>query len=123
MDYNSNRGIDLIGRNKTENQIRESEFWYIELKFILKTKFNHAFRHLRWIICWDFDKSIVEGTEFYGIEESDVRILTYDFDDNEHPVYFLDNRKKPNKIQIIRLKEFIKNKLALDFELQKQNAT
>lgn len=119
LDYNSNRGIDLIGRNKTDNLIIESEFWYIELKYILKNKFNHAFRHLRWLICWDFDKSVTDGSDFLGIEESDIRLLTHDFDEMEHPLYFLDNRKKANKIQVIRFKEFLKNKLNIDFTVQK----
>jgi hypothetical protein len=34
LDYNTTKGIDLIGRNKTENKISESEFWYIELKLL-----------------------------------------------------------------------------------------
>ena len=52
LDYNTSRGIDIIGRNKSDNKITEGEFWYIELKHILQSKrFNHAFEYLRWIIC------------------------------------------------------------------------
>jgi hypothetical protein len=124
LDYNTSRGIDLIARNKTDNLVSESEFWYVELKFILKKKFNHAFRHLSWIICWDFDKSITNGTEFYGIEESDTRTLDVQKDDNDNPIYFLDNkRRRGKKIEIIRLKEFLKNKLDIDFKIIQTNAS
>ncbi len=116
LDYNTNRGIDIIGRNKSDNRITEGDHWYIELKFLLKSNFNHAFKHLRWIICWDFDKSVTSGYEFQGVEESDVRTLTIDFDDNERPIYLLDSKKKVHKVQIIKLKELIQNELKIEFK-------
>jgi len=118
LDYNTSRGIDLIGRNKTTNQISESEFWYVELKFILGKDFNHAFKHLRWILCWDFAKNISDSDEFIGVEEIDVRYLKKEnCDDNDLPIYFLDKRRSGgNRIEIIRLKEFLKLNLEMDFE-------
>lgn len=116
LDYNTSRGIDLIARNKTRDAVSDSEFWYVELKFILKPEFNHAFRNLRWIVCWDFDKSIDAESQFQGIEESDVRYLVKDQDDDGHPIYFLDNRRKAKKIEVIRFREFLKNKLHITFD-------
>ncbi len=120
LDYNTQKGVDLIARNKTDNQITDSEFWYIELKFILKKEFNHAFRHLRWILCWDFDKKLDDQTEFFGVEESDMRKLkTEDCeleDGKKEKVYFLENRLRANRIEIIRFKEFLKTRLDIEFQ-------
>lgn len=115
LDYNTQRGIDIIARNKTENRVSECEFWYIEMKYLLREEFNHAFRHLRWIVCWDFDRNVKNGTSLKSIEEADVRQLTFGKDSFGHPIYFLDSPKAALKIQVIRLKEFLKNKLNLDF--------
>lgn len=117
LDYNTSRGIDIIARNKTDNKISESEFWYIELKFLLKKDFNHAFRHLRWILCWDLDKNLTEASKLQGVEESDVRYLKIEEDESGNPIYFLDKRARGgNRVEIIRLKEFLKTELDMEFK-------
>jgi len=117
LDYNTSRGIDIIARHKSPNMITEGEHAYIELKHTLQLKrFNHAFEFLRWIICWDFDKNVVSGVELQGIEETDIRRLQASPEDNGHIIYFLDNRRRPKKIGVIRLKEYLKQSLGLDFQ-------
>jgi hypothetical protein len=115
LDYDTRRGIDIIARNKSNNLITEGEFWYVELKYALKSAFNHAFKHLRWIMCWDFDKNVGEGTTFQGIEETDIRSLVTSKDDDGLPLYFLDSKTQPHKIQVIRLREFLKDRLHVEF--------
>jgi hypothetical protein len=115
LDYNTNRGIDLIARNKSDDHITEGEHSYIELKHTLRKDFNHAYKYLRWIVCWDFDKSVSMGADFHGVEESDVRKLRSEEDDDGHRFYFLDNRRKRTKIEVIRLKEYLQQRLGLEF--------
>jgi hypothetical protein len=120
LDYSTYKGIDVIARNKSDSATTEGDHAYVELKHILRTQFNHAYKYLSWILCWDFDESIKPGTsEFLGVEENDIRVLHTDSDDDGHAIYFLDNRKKPKKIEVIRLKEFLKQRLNLEFEFQK----
>ncbi len=116
-DYNANRGIDMIAQNKGGNQLLEGSYWYIELKHTLQPKrFNHAFKYLRWIVCWDFDKGIADGSKFEGIEDADWRQLQSSRNDDGHQVYFLDSKAKPGKVQVIRLKEFLKQRLDIEFQ-------
>jgi len=117
LDYNSTRGIDSVARNKTGNDVRDSEFWYVELKHMLKPTFNHGFQHLRLIVCWDFDRNIRDGTEFIGVENESRTLVVSATEDGE-PLYFLDNRRGANKVQIIRLKEFLSRKKAITFDLE-----
>jgi hypothetical protein len=119
LDYNTTKGIDIIARNKSEARIIEGEHAYVEMKYLLKQTFNHAFKHIKWIVCWDFDKNISEESEFLGIEENDNRILVIDSDENGKYIYFLDNKKRSGKIQIIRLKEFLKDHLGIEFKVDK----
>ena len=116
-DYNTTRGIDLIVENKTGNTVSERKFWYVELKFLLKRDFNHAFKHLRWILCWDFHKSLSESSELIGIEESDIRYLKKEEEKGGKPLYFIDKRLRGgNRIEVIRLKEFLKVELDIEFK-------
>jgi hypothetical protein len=121
IDYNTTKGIDIIARNKSPNMITEGEHSYIELKYSLqKKKFNHAFDYLRWIICWDFDKTVIPGVELQGIEEPDVRQLQVSTNEQGFNIYFLNNPRRHNKIQVIRLKEYLKQRLKLEFEAERQ---
>jgi hypothetical protein len=115
LDYNTTRGIDIVARNKTNNRVADSKFWYVELKYQLKDSFNHAFKNLRWIVCWDFEKNIREGSEFRSIEETDIRLLKVHKDAMGRTSYFLDNPATANKIQVIRLEQFLKETLCLEF--------
>lgn len=117
LDYNTTRGIDLVARNKTDNTITESEHWYIELKYNLSASFNHAFKFLRYIVCWDFGSNIGAGTEFKGVEEADVRKLRIEREDGI-ATYFLEHTKKANRIEVIRLKEFLRDRLGVEFAEQ-----
>ncbi len=115
LDYSTARGIDIIARNKTQNTVTESKFWYVELKYLLKGRFNHAFKNLRWIVCWDFDKGIAENSEFTSIEENDVRQLRVHKDKKSNKTsYFLDNPGQPHKIQVIPLKRYLKERLSIE---------
>ncbi len=118
VDYNTSTGIDIIIRNVGGKIISDGEFAYLELKYLLNPRrFNHSFKNLQWIVCWDFDKSMVEGTEFVGIEENDTRELKI-VDEGGELTYFLDSPRRSRKIQIIRLKEFLKEKLNIEFNKQ-----
>ncbi len=116
IDYNTSRGIDIIAQNKRADGIRENKYSYIELKYILRSDFNHAFRYLRWIVCWDFSSKITEDTKFTGIKaDEDIRKLKIEKDKDGHNIYFLEGVGNVHKIEVIRLREFIKNKLVLEF--------
>jgi len=119
LDYNTNKGIDIIAKNKTSNQITEGEYSYVEMKHNLQaSKFNHAFKFIRWIVCWDFDKNIGDGTELFGVEETDIRILKQETDDDGISLYFLDGKRKHQKIQVIRLREYLRKTIGLDFDAE-----
>lgn len=116
VDYNTSRGIDILARNKTRNPVAESTFWYVELKYHLRDSFNHGFGNLRWIICWDFHPSVKNDSEFRSIEEADVRRLEIHRDKSkQQTAYFLNNPGKAQKIQIIRFREFLKERLGIEF--------
>lgn len=114
LDYNTNKGIDLIVRDKRQ-VLNEHNLGYVELKQYLSPKFNHAFQYLRWIICWEFGRNVGPGSNFEGISEVDVRQLNVAKDDDGHNVYWLDAPKATNKIHVIPLKEFLDVKLGIKF--------
>jgi len=114
MDYNTSRGLDIIAKNNNPVAGIDTEYSYIELKKILTTDLNHGFKHLKWIVCWDFESGIAEGTEFFGVQDPVARHLEIVINDGKTS-YYLNPPNASNKVQIIRLKEFIKENLSVEF--------
>lgn len=100
LDYNSNNGIDMIVQPKKQS-VRDPAYKYVELKYMLgKNEFNHSFKNISYILCWDVDKNIKDGTTFSSKVDGDE--WTYVTSKNKT---FLDNGDTNIKIEIIRLKE------------------
>lgn len=100
LDYNSNNGIDMIVQPKNQS-VRDPAYKYVELKYMLgKNEFNHSFKNISYILCWDVDKNIKDGITFSSKVDGDE--WTYVTSKNK---IFLDNGDTNIKIEIIRLKE------------------
>jgi len=115
LDYNTNRGVDMIGRNKTALPIADCEFWYIEFKYLLSKNFNHSFNHIRWVICWDFSSDLRNDsvlTSSVGNEERTLKIIE---EEGGRRCYFLDKPTSPIRIQVLKMKEFMKKELSIEF--------
>jgi hypothetical protein len=117
LDYVTSRGVDILARVKTTQPVSESEFAYVELKHTLRTEgFNHSFLNLKWIVCWDLDSAAIVGAEFRSdVDETDVRKLEIDDDPELGTAYYLSQKRGTHKIEVIPLKQFVKQKLGLEF--------
>jgi hypothetical protein len=114
MDYNTTRGIDIIGRNKTDNVISDCEYWYIEMKYLLEKNFNHSFKYTRWIVCWDFANDIKHETTVRTNIENEERKIVY-IPNEDTKIYFLEKPTDRIRIQVIRLREYLEKKLGIIF--------
>ncbi len=116
LDYNTSIGIDILARNKTDAKISDCEFWYVELKYVLSANdFNHSFKNLRWIVCWDFGKDIKDGTEIKSNVDSQERVFRIIKTKENKNLYYLENDNSSIRIKILRLKEFIESDLDMKF--------
>ena len=55
IDYNTNTGIDLLVREKSELTLEQknTRIFYVEMKNKLDSSFNHSFDYLHSVVCWD----------------------------------------------------------------------
>lgn len=115
LDYDTSAGIDLLARNKSQNKIADCEFWYVELKYQFgATEFNHSFRNIRRIVCWELSPKVKDGSILRTSVEEKTRILHI----KPNPAggmstYYLDSDDAPIKIQVVCLKEYVTKKLGL----------
>lgn len=113
LDYDESIGIDLLARNKTDNKIADCEFWYVELKYRLgATPFNHSFKNIRRIVCWDLHDNMKDGSRIESSVEEGTRELRISGKEDNR-IYYLDSDDSDTKIKVICLKDIITQKLGI----------
>lgn len=118
LDYDENIGIDLLARNKSKNKIADCEYWYVELKYLLGSReFNHSFRNIRQVVCWDFSTNLKDGSLVKSITEDCDRIFRIGNDSEGNEVYFLDSDDSSIKIKVICVWKLLTD---LGIEIKKQ---
>jgi len=107
----------MVCRLKTANEVTDPEFVYVELKYLLKPELNHGFKYLGIILCWDFDRSIAfEHTAFAAVSETDDRFLKKVQASDGLSRYFLDSNNSARRIEVLRLKEYIRDRMGIEFK-------
>lgn len=121
LDYDESIGVDLVARNKTQNKIADCEYWYVELKYLLGSReFNHSFRNIRVIVCWDFSNSLKDGSIISSTAGDSDRIFKVGTDSTQKKVYHLDSDDSTIRIKVISIREFIEDELKVEIKSQEQ---
>lgn len=120
LDYDESIGIDLVARNKSDNKIADCEYWYVELKYLLGSReFNHSFRNIRVIVCWEFSNNLKDGSTLTSTAGDNDRQFHIGMSEGKK-VYYLDSDDSSIRIQVIPLKEFILEELKIEIKEQEQ---
>jgi len=117
VDYDTHFGIDVIARGHSDLSLDKSQLHYIEFKGKLTSSLNHSFKYLKNIVCWDTD--ILDGgtiTDVAGKERT-MKIISASDPNNtdKYTKYFLDDPASPQRIEVFVLKDYLKEKLGIEF--------
>jgi len=117
VDYDTHFGIDVIARGPSELSLDKSQLHYVEFKGKLTSSLNHSFKYLRNIVCWDTD--VLDGGAISDVrgKERTMKIMPASDANNsdEYTKYFLDDPASPQRIEVFVLKDYLKEKLGIDF--------
>lgn len=114
VDYDTHSGIDVVAKGDKTTPIQNAKLYYVEFKLWLTPQFNHSFENLYSIVCWDTE--IKNGdimTDVNG-EERKMQIVGCS-ETGDYTRYFLDHPKKAHKIEVFVLKDYLREKVGLDF--------
>jgi len=115
IDYDTHQGIDVIAKGDKATPIASAKLFYVEFKRNLERGFNHSFENLHSIICWETEIKHDDILSDINGEERKMQIVSPD-NDSDYTRYFLDNPKKAHKIEVYVLKQYLKEKLNIDFK-------
>ena len=114
VDYDTHEGIDVIAKANDKTPVQSSKLYYVEFKYLLGTGFNHSFENLHSIVCWDTQLKHNEIVRDVNKEERKLNIVARQ-DENDYTRYFLDNPRKVHRIEIFVLKDYLQEKLKINF--------
>jgi hypothetical protein len=121
VDYDTHQGIDVIVKGDNRNPIQSSKLYYIEFKYYLDKGFNHSFENLHSIICWDTQLKHNDTIKDINDEERKLLIMQPD-NSTDYTHYYLDHPKRAHKIEIYVLKDYLKEKLGMEFRPRNINS-
>jgi hypothetical protein len=114
VDYDTHSGIDVIAIADKTTPLQHAKLYYVEFKLWLTAQFNHSFENLFSIVCWDTEIKNGDILTDVNTEERKMQIVP-DGDPGGYTKYFLDHPKKAHKIQVFVLKDYLREKLGLEF--------
>ena len=115
LDYDTHEGIDVIVKGDDTTPTVSANLYYVEFKYQLEPRFNHSFDHLYSVVCWD--TQVKHGETVNGLEDTDKRTMqiAHPQSDGDYTRYFLDNPRKSHRIQVFVLKDYLQQKLGIEF--------
>lgn len=115
IDYDTHEGIDVIAKGDKTTPIISAKLFYVEFKRTLTKSFNHSFENLHSIVCWDSDVKHDEQVNDVANEKRKLQILSPE-SAGDYTKYFLDNPRQAHKIEVFVLREYLKQKLGIEFD-------
>ena len=117
LDYTTYRGYDALATlGRDDLPLEKLSMAYIEFKYELGSTFNHLFKHLAGIVCWE--TNLKDGDEVTDVGDNGrkLAIVPGNLQKKEHTRYWLGADRSRNKIEIFVLKEYLNERLDLRFE-------
>jgi hypothetical protein len=121
LDYNTHSGYDLLVKGDHRTPIHQSRLYYVELKNYLEAELNHSFVNLHSIVCWD--TKVTHGQEITDINnETRTVTIAAPEKDGEPTRYLLDHPNRQMKVEVFVLKQYLKEKCDLEFQVRNDKA-
>lgn len=114
LDYATHQGYDLLVKGDSTTPIHQSQIFYVELKWWLTNFLNHSFENLKCIVTWG--TKVLDGgfvTDINGEER--IMQVVGPTRPGEHTKYMLDNPRSGTKIEVIVLKDYLREVLNVEF--------
>lgn len=116
IDYDSSMGYDLLVTKDYALELERASKRFVELKFELKRDFNHSFKKLAQIICWDTKLSNEDEVHDIAGAKRTMKITPPEKGiADSYTKYMLISDTEPHNIEVIVLKDFLRQRLGLEF--------
>lgn len=121
VDYDTHSGIDVLAKGDGKTPIQHAKLYYVEFKHTLQKDFNHSFANLYSVVCWD---TAIKHDEIVADINGEQRKMVIHGSEGkgDYTHYYLDHPKSPHRIQVFVLKDYLREKLELEFRPRTKDA-
>ena len=119
VDYDTAFGYDLLVTKDTALDLNRAALRFVEMKYMLKRDFSHSFNMMTAVICWDTD--LVNEDQVIDLRgnKRTLRITPRPPEVADgYTKYMLVSDTEEHNIEVFVLKEFLKDKLGIDFKVR-----
>jgi hypothetical protein len=117
IDYDTSIGYDLLVTKDYALDLNRASMMFVEIKHELKRDFNHSFKKLAAVICWDTklsnDEEVIDLT---GAKRTMKITPPERKGENYYTKYMLVSATEPHNIEVFMLKDFLHEHLKLEFK-------
>ena len=115
LDYDTHQGIDVIVKGDNTTPITDAKLFYVEFKHQLERTFNHSFENLHSVVCWDTQVKKDDTVECLDGAEKRIMDIVQPESHGDYTRYYLKARRDTRAIEVFVLKDYLKQKLGLEF--------
>lgn len=117
VDYDTSIGYDLLVTKDIALDLNRASLMFAEVKYELQREFNHSFKKLAAVICWDTKLSNEdEVIDLTGAKRTMKITLPNKEVENSYRKYMLVSMSEDVNIEVFVLKEFLQDRLGLVFK-------
>ncbi len=114
IDYDTRKGYDALVKVRHGSEIGKESLRFVEFKKNLEREFDHSFRRLGGIICWDCNLRDDEQVKDIRSEVRRLKI-TKAKSKADYTKYMLVSDTEEHNIEVYVLKDFLKERCGLEF--------
>ena len=119
VDYDTGFGYDLLVTKDTSLDLNRAALRFVEMKYQLRRDFSHSFAKLAGVICWDTQLANEDEVTDLKNEKRVLKITAPNSEDPEsYTKYMLTSDTSEHNIEVFVLKEFLREKLKIEFKAQ-----
>ncbi|HEY0554319.1 MAG TPA: hypothetical protein VGG20_08625 [Thermoanaerobaculia bacterium] len=121
IDYDTHSGFDVLAKGDARTPIQHSKLYYVEFKHTIQKDFNHSFLNLYSVVCWD---TAIKHDEIVVDINGEQRKMVIHASEKagDHTHYYLEHPKSPHRIQVFVLKDYLREKLNVEFRPRAKDA-
>jgi len=114
IDYDTSIGYDLLVTSDYAIDLTRASMKFVEIKYELKRDFNHSFKKLAMVICWDTKLSNEDEVQDMTGDKRIMKI-TPPKEEESYTKYMLVSATELHNIEVIVLKDFLRERLNFEF--------
>jgi len=115
IDYDTSIGYDALVSYKAVEDLTKDSISFVEFKYALERAFDHAFAHLRYIVCWECGLSDGEEVEDVAGRRRVLQV-TDKSKSTPYRKYMLTSKTESHNIEVFVLRDYLRDKTKAEFK-------